>query len=172
MTPELESLVNQIISAEHGMNLIEQTHMAVDQMEGYQGAKRMHRYNSRWRNEAAIRLANHVIDNYDIMPRATVQFTTPTAPVSYEAGVRAMISSYESLRLMYKDLSRMSLTENLDELMQLAESQLCWVACVKRKYKRELKETMGKSTEFLQMRSMEIHKKYKEKEKEFRVDTY
>lgn len=170
MTPELINQIDTVISSEHRMNLVELEHMAIDQIETYPGFKRQHRYLSRWRNESAICLINFVIDNYKHRPTINVNFTSPPAPSNYESGIQMIIAEYETLRLQYVALSRMALSANLDELMQLAESKICWIAKTKMKYMRDLEESKGKSQDYIQLRSEKMHEKYRCKEKDFRVE--
>lgn len=170
MTPELMAQINATISAEHKMNLIEQHHMAIDQIEGYPGFKRQHRYNSRWRNESAICLTNYVLDNYGHMPEVNIAFASPPAPENYEAGIRSIIAEYESLRIHWVTISRLAFSANLDELMQLASEKIKWIAKTKMKYYRDLAESTGKTNEYIQLRSEAMHEKYKLKEEKFSID--
>ncbi|MEY4432796.1 MAG: hypothetical protein RLZZ44_926 [Bacteroidota bacterium] len=170
MTPELMSQIDVVVSAEHRMNLVELEHMALDQLEGYPGFKRQHRYLSRWRNESAICLINFVIDNYKHRPTINMTFNSPPAPANYEAGIQMIIAEYETLRLQYVSLARLSLASNNDELMQFAENKLCWIAKTKMKYHRDLEESRGKSADYIQLRSERMHEKYRLKEQKFSIN--
>ena len=172
MTPELKKQIDTTISHEHYVNLVELNHMAVDQLSGLPGDKRQHRYLSRWRNESAIFLTNFVIDNYSYMPSVTVTFSTSAPPPSYLEGINSIIDEYEALRMEYVIISRMALDEKMDELSQLAQKKLCWIAKTKMKYMRDLYESAGKTKDYLQLRSAAKHEKFKEKEKEFKIEEY
>jgi hypothetical protein len=168
MTPDLQRIIDEVVSHEHLMNIIEIEHMAMDQMSGYPGFKRQHRYLSRWRNETAIRLINFVIDHYAYRPKTMLSFESKIAP-DYNEGIREIIGNYEALRLLYVKLSRVALNESHDELNQFAQKAICWISKTKMMYLRDFVETESKTNEYKQLRSERLHEKYKNKESEFKV---
>jgi hypothetical protein len=170
MTPELQHAIDTVISKEYRMNLIEHEHMAIDQLEGYQGEKRKHRYNSRWRNESAICMINFVIDHYGYRPMISIQYVSSAAPASYAEGIRAIVMGYDDLKQGYIELSRQALKDNHDELLQVAQSKIGWISKTRMKYARDLRETANKSSDYLQLRSEYMHEKYRKKESEFRIE--
>ena len=172
MTPELHRLIDMAVSKEHHMNLIEQEHMAIDQLEGYPGFKRQHRFNSRWRNESAICLTNYVIDNYGYRPMVTIQFASGSGQATYLDGIQSIINAYEDLKMAYVAIARRALAENLDELMQFSEKKICWITKTKMKYMRDHKESTGKEADYIQLRSERMHEKYRCKEMDFKVGEY
>ena len=169
MTPKLKALIDKLVEKEIIMNLVEQEHMAIDQISGYQGEKRKHRYNSRWRNESALCLRNYVSDMYGYRPMVSIQFASPASPVSYTDGINMIISGYEDLRMAYVEVSRQSLDESLDELNRFVQDKIYWISETKLKYMRDLGESTGKTEEYLQIRSRDMHEKYKKKETEFEI---
>ncbi len=170
MTPEIMAIIDEVVSREHHMNLIELEHMAIDQAEHYPGFKRQHRFLSRWRNESAIKLTNFVIDHYAYRPTVSVSFVSGPPPTNYLDGIKRIIAEYEALRLLYIRLARQALAENADELMQFAEKAVCWIAKTKMKYHRDMTESAGKTPDYIQFRSEHMHEKYRTKEKEFVVE--
>lgn len=169
MTPELASQINAVVSLEAKMNLIELDHMAIDQIEGYPGFKRQHRYNSRWRNESAICLINFVIDHYRYRPAIALNYTSIPVPATYDTGIQTIVNDYETLRMHYAALSDLAGHEKLYELLQFAQCKIKWVAETKMKYMRDLDESRGKSADYIQLRSERMHEKYRNKESEFKV---
>jgi hypothetical protein len=169
MTPELINQIDIVVSDEHRMNLIELSHMAIDQIEGYQGFKRQHRYLSRWRNESAICLTNFVIDHYKYRPNVTVNFVSPIPPSNYDAGIQSIIDEYEGLRMQYVRLAEIASIGTFHELMQFAENKISWIAKTKMKYQRDLDESRGKTHDYIQLRSEKMHDKFRSKETDFRV---
>lgn len=169
MTPELANQINAIASLEAKMNLIELDHMAIDHSEGYQGEKRKHRYNSRWRNESVICLINFVVDHYRYRPVITLTYASIPAPETYEAGIQAIVNDYEVLRTHYALLSDLAANAKLYELLQYAQTKIKYVAETKMRYMRDLDETRGLSADYRQIRSDAAHEKYKAKESEFRI---
>ena len=170
MTPEIIAIIDEVVSREHYMNLVELEHMAVDQAEHYPGFKRQHRYLSRWRNESAIKLTNFVLDHYAYRPSVSISFTSSPAPNSYSDGIKKIIAEYEALRLLYVRLSRQALMENADELNQFAQNAICWISKTKMKYHRDMTESAGKTADYIQIRSEHMHEKFRCLEQKFTVE--
>jgi hypothetical protein len=169
ISPELQSKIDSLVSKEFYMAMLEAEHMAVFQIKGYPGFKRQHRYLQRWRNESALCVLNFVIDNYGYKPIIAAKFNSAGEPLTLESAITSLIREYELLHELYVNLSRSALSENRDELNQLAQEKICWISKTIMKYRRDLVETTGKTPEYIQIRSENLHEKYRKKESDFRL---
>jgi hypothetical protein len=173
MTPELVKKLDDLISEEHRISLIEADHMTLLQSYGYPGFKRQHRYLQRWRNETALCLRNWLTDNFDYYPTVSVNYTTPSQkPTSFLEAVSAIIEVYEGLYKHYVETSRVAANEGLDDLLQVLQCKIGWISKVLCKYNRDLREVGNVSADkvYLQLRSEKLHEKYRKKEESFKVE--
>lgn len=72
MTPELEAMLNQILSAEEHLRHMELKEMNMSHMAGLMGLKRMHRYYAMDRERHVIKLQNFMVDCLKLEPSYAV----------------------------------------------------------------------------------------------------
>jgi len=173
MTPTLKALLDDIVSSELNLCLLESDVMIHAQLSCLHGYKRFHRYSSRDRLGHSLKIRNAVADFANEGVSVTVTYKSPT-------NVGTLLDCLKMMHLKSKEhLDKLITATQVafdDKELALYECLSCLVLDEEReldKYYRLVKELMNVNEDktFVQLRSESLHKKYKRKESEYQGRT-
>lgn len=169
MTPQLISVLSEVVSYEALCSLQEMESMSLLHMMGYQGFKRLHRYRSRDRLEHAICLKNYLVDYCDMNPKVTVNYSSPNnGSITFEVIISGAIKACKDQIERLKNASHMCIEENEDALMGKLEHLIAdeerELKCYKRLWKEYDNSKKLGDASWIDRTSKCLHGKFKTKE--------